>query len=168
MWAMAHPLRLRILGLLVAGPSTASQLGRQLGESSGSMSYHLRVLARGGAVVEDPELGTRRERWWRRAHPSFVAFPTDDDREAQAIAARIHGVVFARDEEVRSRFVAGEPGPGWRAAAVVGNWPIELTPAEASELGERLLEIVREYRLRPASEGADRALVSLTILPWLD
>ena len=58
MWAMAHPLRLEILGLLVEGPATASMLARRLGESSGSTSYHLRVLARAGAIVEDPELGT--------------------------------------------------------------------------------------------------------------
>ena len=31
MWAMAHPLRLEILGLLVEGPATASMLARRLG-----------------------------------------------------------------------------------------------------------------------------------------
>src|SRR6476660_9635055 len=88
MWAMAHPLRLQILGLLVEGPSTASRLGRRLGESSGSMSYHLRMLARAGAVVEDAALGNRRERWWRRPD-RFVLLPTDDDLEGRAISARM-------------------------------------------------------------------------------
>lgn len=166
---MAHPLRLQILGLLVEGPSTASRLGRRLGESSGSMSYHLRVLARADAIVEDPERGTRRERWWRRREPLFVALPTDDDLEGRAIAARMHGVVFARDEEARRRFVTRDMDAAWREAAVVGNWLVELTPQEAKELGERLLELVREVRLRePQANGADRALVSISVLPWLE
>jgi len=169
MWAMLHPVRLRILGLLVDGPSTASRLGRRLGESSGSTSYHLRVLARGGAVVEVPELGTRRERWWRRREPPFVGFPTDDDLEGRAIAARMHGYVFERDDRARSRFVTQDVGVAWRESSVVGNWIFDLTPGEARELGARLVELVGEIRLREtAPEGAEPALVSLSILPWLE
>jgi hypothetical protein len=59
-------------------------------------------------------------------------------------------------------------GAEWRGAAVAGNWLVELTPAEAHELGERLLELVREARLREATNGVDRALVSVSILPWLE
>ena len=169
MWAMAHPLRLQILSLLVEGPSTASRLGRRLGESSGSMSYRLRVLARAGAIVDDPELGTRRERWWRRHEPLFIALPTEDDLEGRAIAARMHGFVFARDDEARRRFVTRDIEPAWREAALVGNWLVDLTPQEAAELGERFLALVREVRLRPAeTEGADPALISVSILPWLE
>ena len=44
--ALAHPLRSRLLGQLrLNGPATASRLGRVVGESSGSTSYHLRQLA---------------------------------------------------------------------------------------------------------------------------
>jgi len=169
MWAMTHPLRLQILGLLVDGPSTASRLGRRLGESSGSMSYHLRVLARGGAVVEDPSLGTRRERWWRRQEPAFFALPTDDDRESREISARMHGYVFERDEKARLRFVARDVGRAWRESAVVGSWVVELSPQEAAELGDALVALVREVRLRKNTPAnADRALISLSILPWLE
>jgi DNA-binding transcriptional ArsR family regulator len=168
MWAMAHPLRLEILGVLVEGPSTASRLGRRLGESSGSMSYHLRVLARAGAVVEDPELGNRRERWWRRPDP-FVLLPTDDDLEGRAITARMLGLFLARDEEARRRLVTRDLGAAWRAGAFVGNWFLELTPEEADALAERLVELVQELRVgRAATPGADRTLVSISVLPWLD
>jgi len=159
MWAMAHPLRLEILGLLVEGPATASMLARRLGESSGSTSYHLRVLARAGAVVEDPDLGTLRERWWRRPDP-FVLIPTDDDLEGRAITARMLGLFFARDEQARRHMVTRDLGAAWRAGAFVGNWFLELTPQEADALAERLTEIVQELRARPhPTRGADRALV---------
>ena len=168
MWAMAHPLRLQLLALLAEGPSTASRLGRRLGESSGTTSYHLRLLARAGAIVEDPALGTGRERWWRRPDP-FVALRTDDDLEGRAITARMHAIVFARDEEARRRMLTREISAAWRAAAVVGNWFVELTPEEAAAVGERLLDVVRELRLRPASTpGAERTLVSISVLPWLE
>lgn len=168
MWAMAHPLRLELLGLLVEGPATASMLARRLGESSGSTSYHLRVLARAGAVVEDPELGTRRERWWRRPD-LFVLPPTDDDLEGRAISARMLGLFFARDEVARRRLVTRELRAAWRAGAFVGNWFLELTPAEADALAEGLVELVQELRERPEpTDGADRALVSISVLPWLE
>ena len=67
--ALAHPLRNRLLGQLrVNGPATASQLGRAIGESSGSTSYHLRQLAAYGFVEEVEGQGTARERWWRARH----------------------------------------------------------------------------------------------------
>ena len=67
--ALAHPLRNRLLGQLrLNGPATASQLGRVVGESSGSTSYHLRQLAAYGFVEEVEGQGTARERWWRARH----------------------------------------------------------------------------------------------------
>jgi len=168
MWAMAHPLRLEILGLLVEGPSTASRLGRRLGESRSLISYHLRILARGNAIVEAPGLGNRRERWWYRPDP-FVILPSDDDREGRAIGARMLGLFFARDEEARRRLVTRDVGAAWRAGAFVGNWFVDLTPEEADSLAERLVELVQELRVRPApTPGADRALVSISVLPWVE
>ena len=58
--ALAHPLRVKLLGLLrLEGPMTASDAGRRVGESSGSASYHLRQLERYG-LVEEAEGGTGR------------------------------------------------------------------------------------------------------------
>src|SRR4030095_2278376 len=68
--ALAHPLRMRLLaGLRYHGRATATMLGERLGESSGSTSYHLRVLAEHGFIEEVPGhaggRGRGRERWWR-------------------------------------------------------------------------------------------------------
>src|SRR3954452_19228877 len=64
--ALAHPLRSRLLGQLrLDGPATASQLGRVVGESSGSTSYHLRQLAAYGFVEGASGHGNARERGGR-------------------------------------------------------------------------------------------------------
>lgn len=67
--ALTHPLRMRLMGELRRnGPATASELGRRLGESSGSTSYHLRQLERFGFVADDEVQTNGRERRWRALH----------------------------------------------------------------------------------------------------
>lgn len=67
MLALAHPIRLALLELLGAeGPLTATEAGELLGESAGTMSWHLRLLARHGFIVE-AESGRGRRRPWALA-----------------------------------------------------------------------------------------------------
>jgi hypothetical protein len=76
------------------------------------------------------------------------------------------GLFFARDEQARRRLVTTNVDAAWRAGAFVGNWFLELTPEEADALAERLAAIVQELRERPeAKRGADRALVTVSVLP---
>jgi len=164
MWALAQPLRLRLFELLAEGPATGARLAARVGESRGLTSYHLRVLARSGAIAEDPALGTRRERWWRRIDEPVV-WPTPPDVEGRAITDRARATMFARDLEVRRRFVAGVPSADWQRSAFVGNWFVDLTPAEADELGRRVLVLVDELRRLPKRPGAEPAFVSLNVLP---
>src|SRR3954453_15164130 len=98
MWALAHPLRFRILELLREGPSTASRLGRRLGESRGAMSSPPRYLARAGAIEELAGEGTARERWWRRPDRPLL-LPSREDPEAQAIGERYLAVFFRPHHE---------------------------------------------------------------------
>jgi len=55
MRAVAHPLRLRILSLLTGAEMSAAELARELDISHANASYHLRVLASVGEVVEAGE-----------------------------------------------------------------------------------------------------------------
>ena len=164
MWALAQPLRLRLFELLAEGPATASGLARRIGESRGLTSYHLRALARSGAIVEDESLVTKRERWWTRVDEPLV-WPTPPDVEGRAITDRARATMFARDLEVRRRFVTGETSAAWQRNAFVGNWFLDLTPAEADELGRRMLGLVDELRRRPKRRDAEAAFVSVNVLP---
>ena len=67
LWAMASPIRMRILGTLrVNGEQTVESISEQLGEAPGAISYHLGQLAHAGLVkkVESPD-GDRRKSWWK-------------------------------------------------------------------------------------------------------
>jgi DNA-binding transcriptional ArsR family regulator len=162
---VSHPLRYRIMEVLRESPSTSARIARRLGESRGSISYHLRRLAAVGAIVEAPELGTRRERWWRR-DPEMVVFASDGDTEVRTIRERWAAILFARDEEIRRRFVTQEVPGEWRDAAAVGSWFVRMTPEEAAELRLRLYAVVHDLRSRaePPS-GAGETLVSVSVLP---
>jgi DNA-binding transcriptional ArsR family regulator len=164
MWTLAHPVRFRTWELLREGPATASQVARRLGESRGSASYHLRMLARAGMIEEDESRGTRRERWWCRPEASAISIPGPGP-EGRAIHDRMLAMFFARDEEVRSRYLANGPSPAGEKASFVGNWFVPLTPREAEALGRKLFALIDEVRRRPARRGGAQTLVSISLLP---
>jgi DNA-binding transcriptional ArsR family regulator len=168
LFALAHPLRIRILELLREGPSTATQLGRELGESSGATSYHLRALAKVGLVEEDAERGNARDRWWRRPEPLVIVSSADDRPESQSALAALRGVFLQRDEDALAHFLARkETDPAWRDAEYLGNWTVWATPEELSEIVAEVIQLVDRLR-RPATErpeDADRALISFRALP---
>ncbi len=152
---MAHPLRFRIMEVLREGPSTSARIAQRLGESRGSISYHLRMLGRVGAIAEAPELGTKRERWWRR-EPELVVFPNDPDGEGRAIASagrRSSSRATRRSATASSR---SDVPDEWQEAAAVANWFIRMTPEEARELGLRLYALSHELRSRPEPPPARR------------
>ena len=80
--AYAHPVRMKLIGLLRAhGPLTATQAGKLLGESSGTCSFHLRQLAKYG-LVEETGGGTGREKPWRATTTSTAWDSTAGSPEA--------------------------------------------------------------------------------------
>ena len=166
---LAHPLRVRMLGLLrIEGPATASSLAERLGESSGTTSWHLRQLAESGLIVEDTERGNRRERWWRSAHDyTMVQLEkfVDDPESLGALSTFMHEVV---DVYYRSAatFVAQAPtwDREWLAAADFADDDLPLTPAELSALAAEMHEVMRRYK-RPARDGDVPVRVQLQAFP---
>lgn len=155
---LAHPLRARMLGLLrLEGEATASELGRRLGESSGSTSYHLRQLAQAGLIEESPVQASRRERVWRAAHAltsidprRFAAAPE------RAVLDEFSGLQLARLAAELRAFQGrqAETPAEWDAVAGLSDAIVRLSPAAASELSERISALLNELEER---SGADPA-----------
>jgi DNA-binding transcriptional ArsR family regulator len=157
--ALAHPLRLRLLELLRMGPATATMLARELDESSGATSYHLRELEKCGFVEEETGRGNARDRWWRRTTPLVMVDSNPaDDAEYAAALGQLRSVIVARDEEALLRYfhtIADEPGE-WQDAAFLGGWLIHATADEARELAAVIFREIDRLR-RPLAERPEGA-----------
>jgi DNA-binding transcriptional ArsR family regulator len=145
--ALAHPLRISLVGLLRrAGPQTATQAAEQLGESSGSCSFHLRQLARYG-LVEEAGGGRGRERPWR-ATTQFTNWPVvNDEPDQQAAACLLNSVIAERYFERLMRWLERKPDEPaqWQHAAHFGDLMLYLTADELRELAEKERALLEPY-----------------------
>jgi DNA-binding transcriptional ArsR family regulator len=145
--AVAHPLRLRLLGLLRSeGPLTATQAAGRLGESPAACSFHLRQLAKYG-LVEEAGGGRGRERPWR-ATALFTSWPATPDTPELAAATELLSTVIA--ERYFDRLMtwlerrSSEPRE-WQARELFGDVAVHLTPEELGELDRSVQQLIEPY-----------------------
>lgn len=156
---LAHPLRLKLLGLLREdGPATATSLAARLGESSGATSYHLRQLAEYGFIRESSVPAVGRERWWEAAHES-TRFDMDEDADE---ATQLLGIEYLRAVAgayaLRTeRWIDGlETMPAaWRDAGTVSDFRLRLTPEQAARLIAEIEALAQRYKDEVGGTGAD-------------
>lgn len=167
--AMAHPLRLRLIGTLrMDGPATASQLARRLDESSGATSYHLRILAKYGFVEDDSERNRGRERWWRAADEGMEWSIDTDDRGMLEADRALGQQLVAEYARWIERWYREMPGwdRRWRAAANATDQWFELTPAELRELSDEVLAVLDRFGdRRERRDDTERAMVVFYAFP---
>ena len=160
---LAHPLRMQLLSALRrGGPATASQLAEKLGESSGATSYHLRQLAAYGFVEDAPEHGKGRERWWRAVHQGVrfdESLLRDTDPAVRGAASVfMHEVASYHSQELSTFIGTRHEWPeDWVSASDVSDFTLRLTPELASELNEKIHDLINSYRAHAAPEGTPGA-----------
>ena len=156
--ALAHPIRLRLVGLLrVEGRLTATRAAELLGESNASCSFHLRQLAKYG-LVEEAGGGKGRERPWR-ATAMFTDWPShSDDPELAAAGDLLSSMIAERYFERLMRWLDTKPteSPEWQEAAIFGDTMLYLTDEELADLAvaqrallDTYLERLPHPELRP-------------------
>lgn len=156
--AVSHPLRMQLLGALRRrGPSTASELARELGESSGSTSYHLRQLERFGFVGDDDDQPSGRERRWKALHDQteFPAALTDLDGGREYLDA----VRRRQEEHLREgleRWTQHRPGIGH------SDYLLQLNPDDLEALLHDLEDVISRYA---ETTGAEPIALHLLTLP---
>ena len=143
--ALAHPLRLRMLGeLRVSGPLTVGRLGEALDEAPGNVSYHLGVLAEFGFVVEEPGLAAdRRERWWRAAHATTHI----DETDAATVPLR-HQVVEVYAAALHRSIDSGD------TAGMSGDTVAVLDEAQLAEAAGELQAVLAKWAGVRGGKGA--------------
>ncbi len=175
--ALAHPLRVRILGSLRReGPATATMLGSRLGESSGATSYHLRVLEAHRFVAEEPGRGTKRERWWRAAQDMTSWRATDfvDDPDELAAEQWLSGFAARTAMGLIDSWQArrAEAPPVWRDAAEQYDYLTRVTPEQLRELLAEIHALVMARvnagELQSDAPDAERVRLLLYAVPEED
>jgi DNA-binding transcriptional ArsR family regulator len=156
MRALAHPLRLRLLGeLRIEGPATATMLAERLEEGVSLISYHVRSLAEHGFVEEAPELARDGRERWRATHRR-TSWSSVSSRRGSAAAARLEAQMVRSHAESsprgrRRRWVADPDG-----RCDMRTVPV-LTPKEMAARAE--LARIERYADREPSCHADSAAI---------
>lgn len=168
--ALAHPVRLDVLGYLMStGPATASQCARAVGDTPSNCSYHLRVLAATGLVERD-DSGDGRSRPWRTTITGFTIDAADP--EAAEGAARLAAASVELDHHLVRDYLRHQDSvpEKWRDTDVHASYGLALTPDELADVTRRIDEIVRPY-LQPtrtdAPADAEHVHLAVTAFPRL-
>lgn len=166
---VAHPLRMKILEAIeVSGPATSTTLATRLGENTGTISWHLRLLAEHGYLEEDTERGSKRERWWRIPKGTTTLDPADlDDDPETSGALRAYLSYLAERYFSRVRNYLGETwSVEWRSAASLSDWRnLRLSPDQLHALNAELCEVINRYEAMDPGPEAERVVVQFQSFP---
>ncbi|PXA68236.1 helix-turn-helix domain-containing protein [Cryobacterium arcticum] len=151
MRVLAHPTRLRLLGLLrERGPQTAAQLGDVVDEAPGTISYHLGKLA-SIALIEpaDAQSTDQRERWWQATTALTSWEPADllDDPEKLAASAGLQKSIGQAYAARFSDYIDATPTlpREWVAAGASGDRSLRLTVEELTAMRADLEALVDRW-----------------------
>jgi DNA-binding transcriptional ArsR family regulator len=166
---LAHPLRMDILDAIeVDGPATSTTLAARLGESTGTISWHLRLLAEHGYLEEDTDRGNKRERWWRVPKGTTTLDPADFSGDPETKGAlRVYLSHLAETYHRHVRKYLDEDWPAeWQSAASLSAWRnLRLTPAQLQNLNDELSDVINRYRELEPAPDAERVLVQFQSFP---
>lgn len=164
MKALSSPLRREILGHLARhGPATSTTLAKALGESTGTTSYHLRMLADTGFVTELRERAKGRERWWD-AVQADRRMPARDDLTAaeQDLAEQLGDARLAEDLRLLAAFAHDrDEDADWQQGSRAHTF---MTKEQLAEFHAAYLELVRRFGTDRDDAPADARLV---LLRWV-
>lgn len=150
--AYAHPLRMRLIGLLRSdGPMTATQAAARLDDNVPNCSFHLRQLAKYGFAERVPGADGR-ERPWRATAQSTSWDDDSDDPAMKAATDQLNSVMIALYVQRAQDYLAvrGDEPVEWRAAAGFGDALLHVTATELREITEEIDALLARYDERVA------------------
>jgi DNA-binding transcriptional ArsR family regulator len=164
--ALAHPVRLDVLGYLMSdGPATASVCARAVGDTPSNCSYHLRVLARHGLVAAQ-ESADGRERPWRATITGFSTEDADAGGPQAAATAALLAASMQLDQRLTREYLARrrQVARRWRDADAFASYTLRVSPDELQALVQRLDDAIRPFIAATRTDGPrDAQLVHLSL-----
>lgn len=149
MRATAHPVRLQMLSLLTGTQLSAAEIARELGITHANASYHLRLLAAAGLVVEAGEETIRGGVAKRYRHPWDAAGGSGP----QSTREETEEYVAAVAAELVRRYGLKQPGtPGLTSDAAL--WVAPEIWDEVMALVTQASHLVHREAQPPRTPGA--------------
>ena len=167
--ALAHPVRIALYEELAygGGAMTATELGKRIGETPTTCSFHLRQLTKYG-FVEEAGGGKGRARPWR-----LTSFGWNIPRAAHDPETQIAGdlVIRLSRERAFTRYQrwqetkAGYPRE-WREAAIDSDYLTYVTAEELTQVNKELHAVLGRFweRLKDPAKRPPGALPVETLL----
>jgi len=151
MRVLAHPTRLRLLGLLrERGPQTAAQLGEVVDEAPGTISYHLGKLS-SIALIEPAaaQSSDNRERWWQATSPLTSWEPAEliDDPDRLAASSTLQKSIAQAYAARFSDHIDAMPSlpKEWVTAGASSDRALRLTVDELASLRDDLETLMERW-----------------------
>jgi DNA-binding transcriptional ArsR family regulator len=149
MRALAHPLRLRILRLMIDRAWTNKEIAARLDRDPGTVLHHVRLLVDAGFLAPEPTREGKRgsvERPYRSTGKSWqIKMLPNADHTASVLEA-------VRDEIL-------EAGPDADVSSV--RLGVRLGDADLAELRQRIRELGDEFEPRDDPKGEPIGLLAL-------
>lgn len=160
--ATAHPVRLRMLSLLTGAELSAAEVARELGISHANASYHLRVLAKAGEVVEAGEEHIRGGVAKKYRHPwERGEEPVKSDPEAREQYLRTVGAELVRRARLR------KPGTSTLITDAEMWVPVEVRD-EVRDLVTRASRLIHAEARPPRTPGTVQMNLTAAVFEMAD
>jgi len=147
--ALAHPVRVALYEeLALGGAMTATEVGKRIGETATTCSFHLRQLAKYG-FVEEAGRGKGRARPWRLTSLGWdipVAHDPETQTAGDAVLRLSRERAFARYQRWQET-KAAHPQE-WREAADDSEYVTYLTAEELKQVKQELHAVLERFRDR--------------------
>lgn len=152
--AMAHPLRIRIVSLLLQrGHARAADLAQELDLPANAISYHLQALAKGGIIVEAPELARdKRDRVWKPTPredftlDTHTATTEDIDATLQLVTSQLDQLKSTWAQALHPQNPSTETSSHAAKYSALLYSPITLTSDQAVELKNAVSQLIESYQ----------------------
>lgn len=168
--AMSHPLRRRMIKVLSALEfARAADIAEALDTPANSVSFHLRVLADAGMIVEAPEHARdRRDRVWTAVKGALNLGSPDHPVEDEILAGTVLASLAQEHVDLLRRVVAWAPEfTTGRSSEVHGTFvhqSLRLTAAEFEKMLMAVAVVVDEAREAHDASDEDSRLWEFDIL----
>jgi DNA-binding transcriptional ArsR family regulator len=161
--AISHPIRHRVLLLLNKRIASPNEIARELGESLGRVSYHVRQLADVGAIElvrTEPRRGAV-EHFYRAVARAWFS-----DEDWAKLPGTTRRALFAPNlERIGADVVRAAEGTGFDGDQVHVSWTLLDLDDEATQAMSDLLSETLDRALEIQAESAARGTTGTTSAP---